>query len=167
MLHASYIAGVFRSRRHAESIIFLHNGCYATLTTAPGRRRHNLENGDAMNLQDFVKSSIVEIIRGIDAAISETSHEGSRAVINPAPSESQHADPNEITFDVAVTVQEDATKGGGASINIFSTKIGVGGDKATSNTAVSRLSFTVPVAWPSVAVGQYVRQSFRGRNSVV
>jgi len=108
-----------------------------------------------MDLSDFVKSSLVQIIHGVSAAIKETQSDPSRAVINPALSHSTHSDPKEVIFDVAVTVHEEAGTKGSGGIKVFGAQIGVGGDKNLSNTAVSRISFSVPVAWPSVAKKQY------------
>lgn len=108
-----------------------------------------------MDLAEFVKSSIVQIIQGVSHAIEETRGNSARAVINPTLQHASHGDINAISFDVAVTVQEEAGIKGSGGIKVFGAQIGVGADKTLSNTAVSRLSFSVPVALPSIAKERY------------
>lgn len=108
-----------------------------------------------MDLSEFVKSSLVQIIRGVSDAIAETQNDPSRAVINPSLERSTHSNPKEVIFDVAVTVQEENGMKGAGGIKVFGAEIGIDGGKKLSNTAVSRLTFSIPVAWPSVAQKQF------------
>jgi hypothetical protein len=102
-----------------------------------------------MDLREFVKDTILEVIRGVHAAADSIreahSAEGLRgAVIQPAD-----ATTSGIEFDVAVTVSGEAEAGLGLRVPLFiagaSTKLG--------EQRTNRISFTVPVAFAAQPVG--------------
>lgn len=120
-----------------------------------------------MDLKDFVKETIVQIIQGIEEANKELV--GSDAFINPqyvwisdnpqvygetSKRSSEHDNPDsrfiqKIEFDVAVVAETGKKGSAGAKISIAS--IGFGSDGKTESTkrSESRISFSIPVVFPS------------------
>ena len=114
-----------------------------------------------MELETFVKETIIQIVDGIIAAQKELKDErevmvappikasdGSTPILNTDESQCiNRAWP--IDFDVAVTVNEKEGESGGAAISVLG--IGFFGAKKNQedvHSTVSRIRFTVPVAWP-------------------
>jgi len=112
-----------------------------------------------MELKDFVKETLSQIIDGVMSAQEYVADKGAK--INPTfppfgrdkvgealYDEKTRTFSQNIKFDVAVTVSEGAkTKGG---IGIFVGEIGIGaqGQSTASNQSMSRISFSVPVVFP-------------------
>ncbi len=110
-----------------------------------------------MNLSEFVKDCLLEISSGINMAIEETSKMANknRTAINPASQNTNHSPPKDITFDIALSVQEENSASGSAGIRIFSVKIGADAKNGVTNQQVSRVTFSIPVAWPSVVINEH------------
>ena len=117
-----------------------------------------------MNLKDFVSSTISQIVEGVAEAINRTP-DNVRSFVNPVQMHVSHSDAKEIEFDVAVTVTSQVEGEGRAKISVLGINIGGGVDSLLENQAISRISFKVPVAWPSVAVEQYPQRSVSNRLS--
>lgn len=112
-----------------------------------------------MNLEEFIKQTIVQIASGMEAASGAL--EESTCCVNPMNSdltdghgstihvlsESQPATP--IEFDVAITTSETTGKTGKAGLQILS-MFGVGGEgtKESGYSIYSRVKFVIPVALP-------------------
>lgn len=113
-----------------------------------------------MELKEFVAQSLVQICEGVKQAQREinqpnTLHAGGGAAakINPELSAFPEAHAGIsvdsrplqlVSFDVAVTVQDNT--GGGAGISVLGAQIG--GQLSSSTGSTSRLQFAVPVALP-------------------
>ena len=112
-----------------------------------------------MELEDFIKKSLVQIITAVKSAQSDIADSG--GAINPTglqfwpkqlTGEKFSSDGNitqNVQFDVAVTaVEGKGTKGG---IGVFVGAVGLGsqGESNVSTQAASRIKFTVPVLLPS------------------
>ena len=111
-----------------------------------------------MNLEEFIKQTIVQIASGMESASAALQE--STCCVNPTNSdltdghgtvlyqvrESQPTTP--IEFDVAMTASETTGKTGKAGFQVLS--IGVGGEGTTeaSNSTHSRVKFVIPVALP-------------------
>ena len=108
-----------------------------------------------MDLSQFVKVTLTQIIEGVTKAMEQTKEHSPRVVINPTLGHAAHAEATKIQFDVAVTVQESGEAKGESSVQVFGMKFGVDGSKTNANIAVSRITFEIPVALPSVAKDQY------------
>lgn len=100
-----------------------------------------------MDLKDFVRDTLTQIIEGVTEAQSST-QEGTS--VNPVghgavPSPSWgHTPIQDVEFDVAVTTTEETGAGGG--ITVFG--VGVGAKMSDLSSSVSRIKFRVPVAFP-------------------
>lgn len=94
-----------------------------------------------MDVKEFVSETLKEIIDGVVEAQKDT--EGKGAVVVP------YSTPNEkVGFDIAVTVAEGKETGGKAGISVWSIGAGVSGKSESSNTTVSRITFSVLVSLP-------------------
>ena len=105
-----------------------------------------------MELQEFIKETLVQIINGVKDAQEET--KDTIAKIVPFSGAFDHVkqgfgSTRLITFDVAVTATEEKTKKAGIGIMVAPLNLGVGGKKETQNAVVSRIKFDVPVSLPA------------------
>lgn len=103
-------------------------------------------------LNDFVKSTLVAIVRGVVDAQGETDSLG--ASVNPRQNgiDGNHINGTtiqDVHFDVAVTASESTAIDGGAKLNVTVLKAGVGTNSEASESSTSRIKFTVPVGLPS------------------
>ena len=113
-----------------------------------------------MELKQFVKESLLQIIQGVKEAQAES--EGTGAHINPIGMSIMRNDlkgkrfgPKDLTitetieFDIAVMAMEGKEAKGGIGVvtGIFS--LGGGGKTEVQTSNVSRLKFSVPVVLPS------------------
>ncbi|MBK9550319.1 MAG: hypothetical protein IPO52_14750 [Gemmatimonadetes bacterium] len=107
-----------------------------------------------MQLDEFVKSTLRQIIHGVRDAQNELGADG--AAVNPGvrtgPSSrivhSTGTILQDVEFDIAVTVSESENSGSGLRVGVpwVSGKIEAGSDRQHSQ--VSRIKFVVPVAFP-------------------
>jgi hypothetical protein len=88
-----------------------------------------------MELEEFVKKTLTDIVCGVKAANKEmggTANE--RFDLKPG-------DP--ISFDVAVTVTEESAKSGSAGIKVYPISLGGGKESSKLNENVTRIKFLV------------------------
>ncbi|WP_068859711.1 hypothetical protein [Perlucidibaca aquatica] len=121
-----------------------------------------------MDLKDFVASSLQQIAEGIleaGDALKDTN-----AVVNPAKirvnsGDSQAygrtasnalANPDsesrvveKVSFDVAVTVQEGTETQAGIKVSVMSFGLGAGGQSNAASGSESRISFSIPMVFPT------------------
>ena len=57
-----------------------------------------------IELSDFVKQTLVDIVNGVQEAAKEINGK-SRAIVNPTLSHANHSDLTLISFDIGVTVE--------------------------------------------------------------
>ncbi len=111
-----------------------------------------------MELQEFVRDTIRQVIKGIQVAKDELATEGVWAAINPnwkdTPMSEKHI--LAIDFDVAVTVvegnQSEADGGIKLGIQVVSLGLGTKDRTSTETSSVSRIKFSVPYIPPSTGV---------------
>lgn len=112
-----------------------------------------------MNLEDFVANSLAQIAAGIKKAQQSAAETG--AWISPIGRLSARPDVPRIAidtdasayltnvqFDVAVTVADEKEAGAGAGLRVMGAQLGAKASTKYENATVSRVQFTVPVAWP-------------------
>lgn len=92
-----------------------------------------------MNLENFIKQTLVAIKKGVIGANKEFSDQNSYLIY------AKDRDESMVNFDVAVTVASEGGVSGGVGINVVG--INIGGEKNNKNTqeAVSRIKFCVQV----------------------
>jgi hypothetical protein len=120
-----------------------------------------------MNFQNFVTESIVQIVRGIEAA-SDTLKD-STAVVSPKnvrPTDTQreylfgYREPDSqgthptavqrIDFDVAVYAEEGTETKGGIGLMVGTIALGSQGKSDRSHSSESRIKFAVPIILPAL-----------------
>jgi len=111
-----------------------------------------------MELRDFVKETLIQIIEGVRAAHSNLKQGGGK--INPIQQffgEGTHSNTirdeggqviHTVEFDVAITVKEDAGIKGGAGIVVGPIAIGTRADVGEQNTSTNRIKFPIPITYP-------------------
>ena len=108
-----------------------------------------------MELREFVRSTLLEIVAGVTDAQKALDEEGSTAVVNALAAgnlkvHSRRGLPllQMIEFDVALTVTETTDKGIGGRLSIAAASIGTQRGASVENSEVSRVRFQVPVVLP-------------------
>lgn len=112
-----------------------------------------------MNLEEFVSNTLTQIVRGVKSAQGEANVAG--GIVCPSVTRTRHstkeithfARVQEIEFDVAGTVIEGSTVGGGAGIRVWPAGAAARGEMHGSQEQVSRVRFSVPVMLPMDAGG--------------
>ncbi len=121
----------------------------------------------SMDLKEFVKESIVQIITGIEEANLELKE--SEAMVNPVyvqmhsreaqgygrtvKRDADRPDPDsrllqKVDFDVALSVEAGQQGSAGAKLSIASIGIGAEAKTESSNRSESRIKFSVPIVFP-------------------
>lgn len=109
-----------------------------------------------MDLQTFVKLTIIQICDGVDDAANEVKSRG--ALVNPNGTyndgNATYVNPERprtvqnVEFDVAVTTIEGTGTEGGIGVMVGSIGLGSKGKSDTSKSSTSRVKFTVPISLP-------------------
>jgi hypothetical protein len=105
-----------------------------------------------MDLKQFVKSSLTDVMAAIVEAQQEWLESGRRGAINPVIDRIDEKAIKEISFDVAVTAGSESSGKAGAGIQVVGVRLGGDLTDATSQSSVSRIQFTVPIIPPTVTV---------------
>ena len=107
-----------------------------------------------MQLDEFVKTSLEQIVSGVQQA--QKTAEAMGATINPSVRSSasgrMHSNGTliqDVEFDVAVTTTETGGSNAGLRVGWASVGAGVEGRSSKENSAVSRIKFVVPVGLPA------------------
>ena len=112
-----------------------------------------------MDLKDFIRETLVQIVTGVRASQQEIQEMGgfaSPSVSTMSTTDSPHfgrigRDQHAflVTFDITVVVSEEKGTDAKAKLEVASLlKLGAGGESSSSNVATNKISFTVPLALP-------------------
>ncbi|MBU0719056.1 MAG: hypothetical protein KJ749_12465 [Planctomycetes bacterium] len=116
-----------------------------------------------MDLQEFVSTSLRQIVDGVNeakeyAAKLGASVNASGDIINVPgitgrtlfrkTRDNNYQFAQDVGFDVALTTIEEQQKGGGAKLSVLSLSLGGDASSERTNSSVSRVKFTVPVFLP-------------------
>lgn len=112
-----------------------------------------------MDLKEFIKTALVDIVQGIDEAKKEIDN-NQKAQICPilAPVSTAkfniQVDVNgmyyqQAEFDIAVTAESKSDTGAKAGIKVFGIDASMGGNVSGNSSTVSRIKFHVPLGLPS------------------
>ncbi len=115
-------------------------------------------------MKEFVSETLFSIVDGIKEAQDKSKDLG--ASINPGGLMRNKASVKEnsvwdnttnnyaqsVAFDIAITAEDTAQ--GGAKVKVLSGIFGgeIGGEKESKNVLASRVSFSVPVLFPTIAI---------------
>ena len=98
-----------------------------------------------MNVDEFVKTTLSQIIQGVEDAARHVEAQSDDGKINPEqPRAGGGPFTTIIDFDIAVTATESTDVGGGITV------LGVGAKGTTKrgSRSISRIKFSVPVVLP-------------------
>lgn len=104
-----------------------------------------------MDLKSFVSESLIQIAGGIKDAQAKQEELGAcfAPTVRSGKDHKIYEDSfEEVKFDVAVTVESTEKNDGSAKIVIPFAKIGIKKDGNSTNSEISRLSFSIKVLWP-------------------
>lgn len=106
-----------------------------------------------MELQAFIKTTLLEIMGGIRDAQKEWSETtDNNGVINPAWDKASEDHTKTVNFDVAVTAETSAQTDAGAGIKVWGVGLGGSVSDTDRNSSVSRIQFEVPIIPPVIVV---------------
>ena len=119
-----------------------------------------------MELKDFVRETLVQVVSGIEEAQTEVRDCG--GFVNPAHRANVKGSDEShfgvigtgqniflVDFDVAVTVIEESGTEAKAKLNVASLlTLGAGGESSQSSSATNKISFKVPLALPTDSVSE-------------
>jgi hypothetical protein len=98
-----------------------------------------------MELDEFVRTTLIEIMKGVKSAQQQWAEMVGGGVINPSFGKLSKL-VQEVKFDVAVTVGSKTETGGGGGIKVWSIADASGKmNRSTENSTVSRIAFSVPI----------------------
>jgi hypothetical protein len=108
-----------------------------------------------MELKDFIKNTLEQIVEGVSLAQVTISENG--GVINPSSigyqkdgqwTQYNHAMPQTIEFNVCLTSTKTADSREGIGVFLGPINLGKKNDSGTEQVAVTRVQFTVPLVLP-------------------
>ena len=108
-----------------------------------------------MNLDEFIKESLLQLLKGVKEAQENSEDNGKvLGIINPKWGEDKdyHKYTSEVVFDIAISVVEQKDTGGKASVKVPVFEIGGGREVSLESSSVSRVSFKLPVSFRVVPV---------------
>ena len=108
-----------------------------------------------MEIDEFVRESMLQIFKGLREAQKAINDQGPGAgVVNPKWGEDKDfADyTSKVEFDIAVSASSQKSGSGSAKLQVLSLEVGGGGEAKFEKGSVSRVAFSVTVAFPAVTV---------------
>ena len=113
---------------------------------------------EGMQLSAFLTQTIMAVIQGVRQAQLENRSLSSNAVINPVFIHAKYSDARNIDFDIAVAVTASSTGLDGGlelSVPLVNASINPGEKSKAEMSNTSRVTFSVPIAFPSTPEEQY------------
>ena len=110
-----------------------------------------------MELKDFIKQVLADVTNAVSESrldlkngsiiAPSTSVRVQDGMVSQSKSASYTAKSSDIEFEVAITAEDTGGKQGRISVLSSVVGLGVGVDKKSSNTEMSRIKFSVPVIY--------------------
>jgi hypothetical protein len=101
-----------------------------------------------MELEEFIRTSLLQIMKAIKGATEEWGAEGSgEGVINPAwggPEDFRNR-VREVSFDIAVTAASKTEGGGGGGIKVLAFDLSGKAAHSSESSTASRIAFSIPI----------------------
>lgn len=113
-----------------------------------------------MELKEFVKEAIVQVVEGIDEAnavlsektafVASANIQTNKTYQSTVDKDGRHHYVTDMEFDVAINAQNSETKEGRGRVEIL-TVLNIGGKGSCENTtsSTSRIKFSLPLALPT------------------
>jgi hypothetical protein len=116
-----------------------------------------------VNLEEFIKETLVQLSKGVENANTTLSSLGSNAIVNPQYYSSNNmeydSNPNDrhfyrpkvsiVSYDVAISASEGQGSQGGIGIMIGAVGVGTRGECNSSESTESRIQFEIPIVLPT------------------
>ena len=113
-----------------------------------------------MELKDFVKETLVQIVRGVDDAnialsdktafVASTNIKTNKDIKGTVDKKGRTHYVTDVDFDVAINIQNTKTKESGVGVEILSVlNVGGKGGSESTNISTSRIKFSLPLALPT------------------
>jgi len=96
-----------------------------------------------MDIKEFVKESLRQIVEGVKEVQSEVAD---KSQIAPIGNQLER-----VEFDIGVTVDEEETKDKGAGLSVYCLKVGASGQTSASISSAHRIKFCVNIKFESEA----------------
>jgi len=101
-----------------------------------------------LDLKLFVKAALNDVMDAVQETIEERKASKKHGYINPKTHDLEEMEIDTIKFDLAVSVGTKTQGGAEGGLEVFSAKIGASGSREHETSNVSRIEFTLGVAWP-------------------
>lgn len=101
-----------------------------------------------MNLKTFVKTALADVMDAVQETIEERKASSRHGYVNPKTHDTDEMEIDTIKFDVAVSVGSKTQGGGEGGLEVLGARMGAGGSHEREASNVSRIEFTLGVAWP-------------------
>lgn len=109
-----------------------------------------------MNLNEFVREVLTEIISGIRGAqeaeggafIVPSGDGGHEYAKHSRVSSSAHMKSTIVDFDIALTAEDSSKTAGGGGLKVVGIGANVQGESSSRDTTVSRIQFAIPILLP-------------------
>lgn len=109
-----------------------------------------------MELREFISKTIEQIVEGVREGVEHGLKNGAFVNPNTRKEKWQEAWDNqlgvpikEIEFDVAITTEVSSSQGGKGGVGISVIKVGAEATHNKTDSSVSRIKFSVPIAFPT------------------
>ena len=110
-----------------------------------------------MDVKEFVRETLRQIVEGVREAKSETAD---KCQIAPVGNQCE-----KVEFDIAVTVDEEQTKEKGAGVSVWALKAGATGQSTISTNTAHRIKVSVPIDFESEA--EQERRNAKSREEAI
>ena len=109
-----------------------------------------------MNLDEFVKEVLIEIISGIRGAqdvkggafIVPSGDGGHKYAKHSRVSSSARLKSTIVDFDIALTAEDSSKTAGGGGLKVVGIGANIQGESSSKDTTVSRIQFAIPILLP-------------------
>lgn len=101
-----------------------------------------------MDLKTFVKTALNDVMDAVQETIEERKAAGKHGSVNPKTHEPDEMEIDTIKFDVAVSVGSTTQGSGEGGLDVFNVRLGAEGSYEHESSNVSRIEFTLGIAWP-------------------
>ena len=101
-----------------------------------------------MELKAFVKAALNDVMDAVQETIEERKAAGGHGYINPKTHDPDEMEIDTIKFDIAISVARETQGKAGGGLEVVGVKIGADGSHKHETSNVSRIEFTLGVAWP-------------------
>lgn len=105
-----------------------------------------------MEPKDFVKAALNDVMDAIQETIEERKAAGRHGFINPKTHDPEEMEVDTIKFDIAISASNETQGKVGGGLEVVGFKVGGDGNHKREISNVSRIEFTLGMAWPHTQI---------------